>query len=377
VPYMWSWQLMHIIPEHILSKVPDINAAPFNTNPIGTGPFSFHERVPGSHILFKKNPEYHRGAPKLEQFIYKVVPDQNVLYTQFRTGDIDVIGLLGIPEERYEGAKKLPERELYHHDGQSVEFITFNCGNPQFKDPRVRHALSLAIDKERVTRDIYYGTKSRTLSYLPPDHWAYNSELKDPGYNPREAAQLLDEAGWKVGPDGIREKGGIKLKFTNSTTAGSKGREQAQVLIQQNWKEINVAMEIRNFPASVLFGEYQWQSKFETLMSGFGPLVGLDPDFTARLHSKHIPVKHGSGANYCQFENPEMDRLLEDGAVTHDPVKRKDIYWKVQRIIFDEVPFIPIFNWSYIYGHKSGLKGYKVNSYTKEQNWNVQEWTWE
>ena len=82
---------MHIIPELILSKVPDFNTASFNTNPIGTGPFLFHKRIPGSHTEYKKNPNYHGSVSQLESFIHKYVPDQTVLYTQLKTGEIDFL----------------------------------------------------------------------------------------------------------------------------------------------------------------------------------------------------------------------------------------------------------------------------------------------
>ncbi len=377
VPYVWSWQNMHIVPEHILSKVPDINTAPYNTHPIGTGPFLFHNRVAGSHIEFKKNPKYHGHVSKLETFILKYVPDQTVLYTQFKTGEIDIIGLHGVPPERYAEAKALPDRDILPTALPFVEFIYFNCGKPQFTDPRVRKALYMAVDKEKWIKDVYYGIPPRTLSYLHTDHWAYNSKLKDPGYNPGEAARMLDAAGWKKGADGIREKDGVKLKFSMSTTAGAKAREQAEVLVQQNWKDIGVAMEIQNFPASVVWGEYCTMSKFDTLMVGWEPTVGMDPDYSARCHSKEIPAKHGKGSNYVQYENPTVDKLLEDGVATDDRAKRKEIYGKIQEILLDEVPFAPIFGYVLVFGKKKNIKGYEVNNYVVDQTWDVQDWYWE
>ncbi len=375
-PFMWTWQNMHIVPEHILSKVTDFVTAPFNTNPIGTGAFVFNKRIPGSHTEYKKNANYHGNVSKLETFIHKFVPDQTLMYTQFKTGEVDLIGIVGIPPERYEEAKTLPGRDVFLSPIATTEFIYFNCGKPQFKDPRVRRALYLAIDKEKMIKDVYYGTMRRTLSYLSPAHWAYNKELRDPGYNPREAAQMLDAAGWKVGSDGVREKDGVKLKFTMSTTAGAKPREQAEALVQQNWKEINVAMEIRNFPGSVVWGEYMTKSQFDTLMVGWQLTMGQDPDYTARCHSKEIPVKYGRGSNYLQYENPVVDKLFEEGVSTMDQAKRKQIYWKIQSVLLEEVPFAPLFDKSYIYGKKSDIKGYLVNPYTVDQTWNVSMWYW-
>ncbi len=376
VPFAWAWQKMHIVPEHLLAKVPDINTATYNTNPIGTGPYKLVKRVAGSHMVYKRNPDYHRGAPAIETVFHKFVPDQTVLYTQFKTGEIDVLGLHGVPPERFEESRNLPGRDALETPAPWVEFIYFNCGKPQFREKVVRQALYYAADKEKWIKDIYYGLPPRTLSYLHPTHWAYNQRLEDPGYDPRRAAEMLDAAGWKKGSDGIRQKNGVKLQFSMSTTAGSKAREQSQALIQANWKEIGVAMEIKNMPASVVWGEYTTKSQFDTLMVGWEPTVGMDPDYTARCHSKQIPVKYGTGSNYVQYENPAMDKLLEEGVLISDMEKRKAVYEKIQAILHDEVPFAPIFAYTFMYGKKSDLKGYKINPYVTDITWNIQDWSW-
>jgi peptide/nickel transport system substrate-binding protein len=377
VPFAWAWQKMHIVPAHILSKEADINTAPFNTQPVGTGPYKLVKRVAGSHMVYERNMEYHRGAPAIETVIHKFVPDQTVAYTQFKTGEIDVFGLHGVPPVRFEEARKLPGKEALETPAPWVEFIYFNCGKPQFKEKVVRQALYYAVDKEKWIKDIYYGLPPRTLSYLHPNHWAYSQNIKDPGYNLEKAAAMLDAAGWKKGADGIREKNGVKLAFTMSTTAGSKAREQAQAMIQANWKEIGVAMEIKNMPASVVWGEYTTKSQFDTLMVGWEPTVGMDPDYTARCHSKQIPAKYGTGSNYVQYENPELDKLLEEGVLISDMEKRKAVYQQIQDILHEDVPFAPIFAYMFMYGKNSALKGYKINPYITDITWNIQEWRWE
>ena len=377
VPFAWAWQKMHIVPAHILSKEADINTAPFNTQPIGTGPYKLVKRVAGSHMIYKRNMDYHRGAPAIETVIHKFVPDQTVLYTQFKTGEIDVLGLHGVPPVRNEEARNLKGKDALETPQPWVEFIYFNCGKPQFQEKVVRQALYYAVDKEKWIKDIYYGLPPRTLSYLHPNHWAYNQNLEDPGYNPEKAAAMLEAAGWKKGADGIREKNGVKLQFTMSTTAGSKAREQAQAMIQANWKEIGVAMEIKNMPASVVWGEYTTQSQFDTLVVGWEPTVGMDPDYTARCHSKQIPAKYGTGSNYVQYENPELDKLLEEGVLISDMEKRKAVYDKIQEILHEDVPFAPIFAYVMMLGKNSDLKGYKINPYLTDITWNIQDWSWE
>ena len=159
--------------------------------------------------------------------------------------------------------------------------------------------------------DMYFGKWNRTLSYLHPTHWAYNHSLVDETPDLALAAKMLDEAGWLVGSDGIRAKDGHKLSFTMSTTAGNTARQGCQAMFQQQWKKIGVEMEINNMPGSVAWGEYTTQSQFDTLLVAWAPAVGMDPDYSARCHSKLIPAKYGSGSNYVQYENAEVDRLLE------------------------------------------------------------------
>ena len=374
-PYMVSWQKTSIIPKHILDSVADINTAPFNTSPIGTGPFRFKERVAGSYISFEPNASYHLGAPKLRSLVQKYVPDQQTLYAQFQTGEVDIYDLQGIPPLLYSRAQKLPGSHILLSPSPFVEFIYFNCGKPQFKDKVVRKAIYMAIDKKGWIDAVYYGVPQPTLSYLPPNHWAYNKTLKDPGYNPAQAAAALDAAGWKVGSDGVRAKDGVRLAFTMSTTAGNKSREQAQQLVQQNLKKINVEMTIKNMPASVVWGDYTVKSEFDTLMVGWDPLLYPDPDYTDRIASNMIPAQGGSGSNYVQYKNPELDALCAKGTSTVDQAERKQIYDRIQEILLDDMPFAPIFAYELVIGVKDRVHGYEVNPYTPINSWNTGEWS--
>ena len=374
-PYLVSWQKTSVIPKHILASVPDINTAPFNTNPVGTGPFKFKERVAGSYISFEPNPKYHGGAPKLTSLIQKYVPDQQTLFAQFQTGEVDVYDIQGIPPLLYQRAKAIPGAKAVLNPNPFVEFIYFNCGKPQFEDKRVRKALYMAVDRKGWIDAVYYGVPVPTLSYLPPNHWAYNKALVDPGYDPKKAAALLDEAGWKVASDGVRAKDGVRLAFTMSTTAGNKSREQAQQLVQQNLKKINVEMTIKNMPASVVWGDYTVQSQFDTLMVGWDALLYPDPDYGDRIRSTAIPAKGGSGSNYVQYQNPEIDKLSDQGVATTNLEERKAIYDKIQAILLEDLPFAPIFSYQSIVGVRDRMKGYEVNPYLTSNFWNTTDWT--
>lgn len=376
VPFLWAWQNMHIVPHHILSREANIQTAAFNSQPVGTGPFVLRSRTAGSHMVYERNPNYHRGSAKLRQFIHKFVPDQMAAYGQARTGEVDYFALSGVPNDRWREARAFPDREFLVYPTPNVQFIYFNCGKPQFVDPRVRRALTMATEMQKSIDDIYHGTWPRTLSYLQPTHWAYNNTLRDYTADAAGAERLLDEAGWRRGPNGIRQKDGVELKFTMSTTAGNVARQGCQALFQQNWRRIGVEMEIRNMPASVVWGEFTTQSRFDTLLVAWDPTVGLDPDYTARCHSRMIPVKHRQGSNYVQYENAEVDRLLELGVTQTEQADRIRTYHRIQEILHEEVPFAA--QGGSVQGHlkRRQLQGPTPNQYVTDITWNVYDWAW-
>jgi peptide/nickel transport system substrate-binding protein len=160
-----------------------------------------------------------------------------------------------------------------------------------------------------------------------------------------------------------------------STTAGNKSREQAQQLVQQNLKKINVEMTIKNMPAYVVWGDYTVQSQFDTLMVGWDALLYPDPDYGDRIRSTAIPAKGGSGSNYVQYQNPEIDKLSDQGVATTNLQERKAIYDKIQAILLDDLPFAPIFSYQSIVGVRDRMKGYEVNPYLTSNFWNTPDWT--
>ena len=140
-PYPSILAATFIVPKHILEPEADRNAAPFNNAPVGTGPFKWVERVAGDHIELAANTDYYGDGPYLERLIYKYIPDLTVLYTQFKTGDIDVTGLQWITPDHYDEAKALEGKDVVVVPGATVESVTFNMERPQFKDIAVRQAL--------------------------------------------------------------------------------------------------------------------------------------------------------------------------------------------------------------------------------------------
>jgi len=371
---MLSWTF--IVPEHVLSKNTDPNSPQFAAAPIGTGPFRFVSRKTGDHVLLEANPDYFGKGPSLNRLIFKYVPDLNAMYTQFKTGEIDFIGHQGIPANFYKEATGLAGRRVQAATRAGVENLTLNLAHPVLAEKAVRKALNIAIDRQSICNLVYYGVPKPANNFLTPTHWAANPNLPKPEYDLKKAAAMLDQAGWLRGSDGIRVKNGVRLSFTNSTTTGNQLRAQTQQLIADDFKKIGVEMLIKNLVAAVLWADFWKNSEFDSLMTATTYTIASDPDVTNRFGSGSIPKETGSGANVGRYKNVGVDTLLARARQEYSIAKRKEIYAKVQELINDDLPFLPLFNEVFIEGTKAGLDGYVNNVNARANSWNAANWRW-
>jgi len=375
-PYLSFLTETFIVPKHILEKEANPNNAAFNQAPVGTGPFKWGQRVPGDHLELVANPNYFGEGPHIERLVFKYIPDLTVLYTQFKSGDVDLVGQPYITPDHYGEAKTLPNRVVTLVPRTSFESFYLNLERPQFKELAVREALYAAIDKEAIIQGLYYGVPTPTETFMPRQSFFFNGNLTLHQFHVNRAGKILDQAGWAKGADGIRAKNGVRLSFTNSTTSGDPLREQVQQFLQQTFAQLGVEMKISNLPAAVMWGEFWTQSQFDSVIVGSSYLIGADPDVTNRLHSRSIAVKGGRGSNNAQYTNPEVDALLDKGARTFDPEARRAIYSRVQELVRRDLPFLPLYQSNAVEGLKKGINGFVPNGNTRTESWNALAWYW-
>lgn len=375
-PYLSILSLTFLVPKHILEKAQDLNASPMNNAPIGTGPFRWGSRTPGDNILLTANTAYHGKGPYVERLIFKYISDLTVLYTQFRTGQVDYTGIQGILPNFVAEAKRLRDRTVVVSSTSSVEHIAPNLEFGPLADKTVREALYMAVNKKAIIDALNYGLPSPTETFVPQRGWSFQQGLPTHVYDPAKANALLDAAGWVRGSDGIRAKGGVRIEFTNSTTSGNAVREQTQQLLMQDWRGIGAAMRIQNMPPAVMWGEFWQQSKFNSALVSVNFMLGADPDVTPRFGSGAIPAKGGRGFNTYQYQNPEADRLLALGARQFDLAERKASYGQLQKIIRADLAILPLYQGVISEGLKANLRGFRPNANTSTNCWNIREWYW-
>ncbi|MFN8473440.1 MAG: peptide-binding protein [Anaerolineae bacterium] len=328
-----SYQIM---PKHILEKLSpeQINTADFNTkSPIYTGAFKFKEWVKDDHITLEANPDYFLGKPNVDQYIFKVVKDGNVVAAQLKTGEADY-GAYEAP--LLSEMQKQDNVNNYAYDTFNFTFYTLNLDKdktPLFQDKQVRQALLYGLDRDAMVKAIMFGQGSVANASEPVLSWAYNAD-NSPKYpfDPKKAEELLDAAGWKKGADGIREKDGKKMSFTCWTNAGNKVRESYVTVMQEQWKQIGVDMTPKLEEWNAFLDRLTKSHDFDCFLVGFS--WGVDPNQRTMFHTD----SYNGGFNMAKYSNPELDKILDDALLTPDVAKRKELYLKMQQIVAEDLP---------------------------------------
>jgi peptide/nickel transport system substrate-binding protein len=323
-------------------------AATGNTPPLGSGPFMLTAVDPGEKLTLTANPNYWQGKPSLGGVIFKNVPDAMVRVLEFKKGAIDFMQN-DLEPDMLPWLKKNTSAEIAIHQGTTYQYIGINLTHPILQQLKVRQALALAIDRDAIIRHLLKDTGAAANGILAPINWAYEPSARRWPYAPAKAKQLLDEAGF-TDPDGDGPQPRFRLSF--KTTNIDLRRRIAEALKEQ-LQEVGIELQIRS---------YEWGTFFSDVKNGNFHLYSLawvgviDPDIQYQLfHSASIPP---NGDNRGRYSNLEIDRLLERGRVTFDEAERKQIYSQIEKILADDLPYLPLWWWKNVVVKKPSLQGF-------------------
>ncbi|MGA7284279.1 MAG: peptide ABC transporter substrate-binding protein, partial [Candidatus Cybelea sp.] len=356
------------MPAHLLAKLPNLNATPFNERPLSSGPYVLKAWNHGSSLLFVPNPHYFRGAPKLKEVIWKVVPDVNTLYNQLATHEIDVypnVSANGIPRLSSIVGIRVDRRLIadWRHLG-------INVGRPLLRDVRVRRAIAEAVDWKRINDTVFHGIDRLAISDVFPESWAAPA-LPPYRYDPAGARRLLNEAGWRLGSDGVLHKGAQTMHLDIYATTGHQENTESQVLLQSMLRTVGIDVSIRNYPGSYLFamdgplytGKYDLEWSIET--------NGPDPDNSGDWNGAFIPPR---GANTSWLNDPIVNATSAAAASTFDLAARKRLYQREEARLREVVPAV-FFSWRMNYtAMNDDLKNYVPGAFIGD-SWNAWQWS--
>ena len=332
-PALASWG-MNILPAHLLEGM-DITKSPLSRSPVGTGPFIFKEWIPGQKLTLVANPDYYEGAPYLDRYIYRIIPDSSTMYMELKAGGIDLMGLSPVQYQRQTNTPEFLARfNKYRYPASAYTYLGYNLQLPLFRDRRVRQAITCAINKEEIVQGVLLGMGEVAHGPYKPGTWAYKEQVDDPKYDPARAVALLTEAGFRMGADGILAKDGKPLSFTIMTNQGNDQRSKCAQIIQKRLKKVGIEVKIRVMEWSSFLTNFIDKGKFEAVLLGW--TITPDPDQYDIWHSSKTEPKE---LNFVHFKDPEMDRLLVEGRGTFDVEKRRACYYKIQEILAREQPY--------------------------------------
>jgi peptide/nickel transport system substrate-binding protein len=378
-----------LLPAHILrpeyNRDPaKIDKSPFTRAPVSCGPFKFKQWSAGNFIELEASPDTWGGAekPKIRFITYRFLLDSTVLTANLIAGEGDATATANLSLDQLgEIERRSGGRAVTHYtQGLSWEHIDFNLDNEWLKDKRVRWAIAHAIDREAIARTLFQGRQPVAHTYLGPKHFAHNPNVKQYGFDLTRARQLLAEAGFAHGSDGIlRDASGRRFEISIMSTAGNAGREQVEQIIKDQVRQVGIDLRIDNRPASVLFGQITRERTFPHLVM-YAWSSPPTTHYRTIWHSKGIPTAANKyvGQNTAGYKNSQMDTLLEQADEELDEVKRAALLRKAQEIWAEDLPSLPLFFGLNLAVSRPALRNFKPGIASTPfgiNTWNTEEWS--
>jgi peptide/nickel transport system substrate-binding protein len=363
-----------ILPAHVLENSSTMNKVPFNSKPIGSGPFKVVEWVHGDHITLAANPDYWRGAPKLHQIIYKWIASTTTIMTQLQTGEADA--WFRADPGLYPQLAAMPGHTTILTLYSVFGHLDFYVDDPILKDVNVRRAIAFAIDRAKLIHDATHGVYEPSNSDQATFSWAFDPNLPSTAQDQKKARALLDQSGWVPGPDGIRKKNGQRLELQLSYVSGQVVAPAIGAIIEQELKQVGIALSQKVYPSSIYFaaaGNGGILNSHKYQLAYYAWIQGVDPDDSSLYLSTQIPP---AGQNSLWWRDAKIDQWEHDALTTFDISRRKRDYFAIQRELIDQAPTIVLFSERRVDTFTTHFKGY-IPSPAQSGSWNSWQWTME
>lgn len=363
-PAIGTWA-MGILPEHLLNddnlkseakglgKDPEsysIRQSRLNRHPIGCGPFVFHEWKSDQYISLVRFADYWEGPPNYERYVFRIVPDLLTQEMEFYAGTIDEYG---VRPHQVNRLRHDPQYQSFEGLSFGYNYIGYNLRRKPFDDPRVRRALGMAIDVDRIIEYVLYDQGERITGPFVKQTDFYNQNVQPVPYDPAGALKILESVGWKRNEAGWLEKDGKRFQFTLITNNGNPLREEILAIAQNAWKKIGIDVRTDRVEWSVFIQERVNKLDFDALILGWS--MGIDPDLYQIWHSSQTNPHQ---LNFVGFKNSEADDLIVKIRQEYDHRKMVQYCHRLHEIIAEEQPytFLNVGKWTAILDKRIVIK---------------------
>lgn len=333
-----SWTA-DILPRHILEGQ-SLRATPFARKPTGAGPFRLAEWTAGSRITLAASPTYFEGRPRLDEAVYRVIPDLATMFLEAKAGRVDMMGLTPQQYLRQTSGPLWDARwRKYRYLSSSYVYLGFNHAHPFFADARVRRAISYAIDRESIVKGVLFGQGIAAFGPYKPGVWPYNEKLAPYPQDAARARSLLAEAGFVHDKDaGLLKKDGHVFSFTILTNQGNDQRIKSATIIQSQLKAVGIDARIRTVEWAAFIKEFVNKGRFDAVLLGW--TIPPEPDEYSVWHSDNAEP---GGLNFVRYKNREVDALIMRARNEPDRAARKALYDRFQEILHEDQPYAFLF----------------------------------
>jgi ABC-type transport system substrate-binding protein len=363
-PAIGTWG-MGILPEHLLNdaqlkkealklgKDPQsftMRQSGFNRHPIGCGPFVFREWVSDQFIILDRFEDYWEGPPHYKKYVFRVIPDLLTQEMEFYAGTIDSYG---VQPHQVKRLKDDPDFQSFSGTSFGFSYIGYNMRRQPFDDRRVRQALSMAIDVNKIIEYVLYNQGERITGPFPKQTDFYNPNIEPIPYDPQGALKLLAEAGWQRNAQGWLEKNGKRMQFKLITNNGNDIRKAILAIAQDSWKQIGIDVRTDLVEWAVFIQERVNKLDFDALVLGWS--MGIDPDLYQIWHSSQTGYNQ---LNFVGFKNKEADRLIIKIRQEYNHAQLVEYCHRLHEIIAREQPYTFLFvsRWTAILDNRIVIK---------------------
>jgi len=363
-PAIGTWA-MGILPEHLLNSDAlrkealrrglnpenfSMRQSNFNRRPMGCGPFAFQGWKSDQYIILDRFNDYWEGPPNYKRYVYRIIPDLLTEEMEFYAGTVDTYGVQPHQVERLEHD---PRYQGFSGLSFGYTYIGYNLRRAPFDDRRVRTALGMAVDVNKIIQYVLYGQGESITGPFAKQTEYFDRNISPLPYSPEGALRLLQEAGWKRNSAGWLEKDGKRFQFTLITNSGNDIRKSVMAIVQDAWRQIGIDVRTDLLEWSVFIQERVNKLDFDALILGWQ--MGIEPDLYQIWHSSQANPYQ---LNFVAFKNPEADDLIVKIRQEYDYERQVLLCHKLHEIIAHEQPytFLYVSKWTAILDKRIVIK---------------------